>query len=60
MLKKNKMSIKNNMFKNIRKYSTSLDKILKKEELNFNFSAFYIKHKAYLPNNLSPTYNFLS
>lgn len=31
-----------------------------KKELDFNFSIFYDKHKAYLPNNLCPSYNFLS
>jgi hypothetical protein len=31
---------------------------LKKEE--FNFSAFYEKHKVYLPKNISPSSYFLS
>jgi hypothetical protein len=27
---------------------------------NFNFSKFYDIHKAYLPNHLTPSYNFLT
>lgn len=33
---------------------------LEKEEIKFNFSSFYKKHRAYLPNNISPSSNFLS
>jgi LAGLIDADG endonuclease len=50
----------NNISKCIRKYSTYTNKTWEKEELNFNFSTFYKKHVVYLPNNLSPSSNFLS
>ena len=50
----------NNINKDIRKYSTYINKTWEKEELNFNFSAFYKKHEVYLPNNLSPSSKFLS
>ena len=55
----------NIIYKNISKYSTYVNNTLKKEvaaqflQPDFNFSNFYIKHKTYLPNNLSPSYNFL-
>ena len=50
----------NNIYMDIRKYSTYVNKTWEKKGLNFNFSTFYEKHKAYLPNNLSPSNNFLS
>lgn len=66
-MKNNKMNMNmkkrcNNIYKYIRKYSTYTNKTWEREkaELNFNFSNFYVKHKAYLPNNLSPSSNFLS
>ena len=59
-LKKFKISNRANIYMGNRKYSTYTNKTLEKEELNFNFSTFYEKHKAYLPNNLSPSSNFLS
>ncbi len=45
--------------------STYKDKLLSKLNFsslnyNFNFSLFYEKHKAYLPNKSSPSHNFLT
>ena len=50
----------NNINEDIRKYCTYTNKTWEKGELNFNFSAFYKKHEVYLPNNLSPSSDFLS
>jgi len=73
MIKINKMNMKmnkmntsmemkkcNDISKYIRKYSTYTNKTWEIEELNFDFSTFYKKHEVYLPNNLSPSSNFLS
>lgn len=49
----------NNICKNVRKYSTYTSNALEKA-ICFNFSTFYEKHKAYLPNNLYPSSNFLN
>jgi LAGLIDADG endonuclease len=50
----------NNIYRDIRTYSTDTKMTLEKAELDFNFSAFFEKHKVYLPNNISPSSNFLS
>lgn len=49
-----------NIYKHINKYSTSTSMTWEKEQIKFNFSCFYKKHKAYLPKNISPSSNFLS
>jgi len=46
--------------KDISKYDTYRNMTIEKQELDFNFSAFYEKHKVYLPKNISPSSNFLS
>lgn len=48
-----------NMKKYIRKYSVFIDNNIK-NLLDFDFSIFFEKHKAYLPNNISPSSNFLT
>ena len=50
----------NNIYKHISKNSTYTDMTLEKEEIKFSLSSFYKKHRAYLPNNISPSSNFLS
>jgi hypothetical protein len=51
----------NNIYRDIRRYSTYTKMTLEKaENLDFNFSAFYEKQKIYLPNIKSPSSNFLS
>ena len=45
----------NYMLFNLRKYST----YLALEKSNFYFCSFYVKYKAYFPNNLLPSNNFL-
>ncbi len=66
-MKNNKIKINmknrcNNIYKYIRKYSVCTNNTWEREkaELKFNFANFYVKHKAYLPNNLPPSSNFLS
>jgi hypothetical protein len=49
----------NDIFKGFREYSSYTSSTHNKN-LKFDFSTFYVKHKSYLPNNTSPSYNFLS
>jgi len=49
-----------NIHNDIRTYSTNTNITLEKEVLDFNYSVFYEKHKAYLPGIISPSSNFLS
>ncbi len=50
----------NNIYKVITRYSTYKNKTREIVETNFNFSTFHDKYKAYLPNNSSPSSEFLS
>ena len=50
----------NNIYKDIRKYSTYANSTWDKERLNFDFSAFYEKYNTHLPNNNIPSENFLT
>lgn len=59
-MKINMRKICNNIYRDIRTYSMDTKMTLEKAELDFNFSAFFEKHKVYLPNNISPSSNFLS